>query len=306
MMAAVAASLTPGANGLTTEGNLSGTYTFKDTAIIIAAFLLGIMFGMLFENRDYFLFEYRQCIRRIRRRFRSPVEEPEIEELLVDAAQAVDQPVVDQPLPAMGSNDIPHAVMEGLRHRRHVDQRPPAVEPEAVEARDPTPIWIARAANRIDAADAYIQGQHQDHEQTPYITVGGVNFRYRDNIPTRHFADGERFMVGPGLRARARRIIYLVLAAHPMANLDHNPARKIHVYENCNGRSQSNLEFTTRNICTFCLDRVSDFLADRLFYLLHIDMTQDIALIDVTDAGAAFDFINRDLFDRGMHVGMND
>ena len=170
---------------------------------------------------------------------RSPVEEPEIEELLVDTAQANDQIVIDRPLPAMGSNDVPHVIMEGLRHRRHVDQRPPAAEPEATEARDPTPMWgppivpdairVARAANRVDVADAYIQGQDHDNQETPYITVGGVNFRHRDTIPTRHFADGERFMVGPALRARARRIIYLVLAAHPMANLDHNPARKVHV-----------------------------------------------------------------------------
>ena len=186
----------------------------------------------------------------------------------------------------MGSNDDPMMVHGTLR-RRIVDHRPPEREPEQGEARENPPIWgpilpDGIRMRQLNAANAYFNAEAPN----PFIRLN----------------DGEPLVVGFYLRAKARRIIYLALVSHPMSALEHNPSRKVHVFEDCNGRANARLDFVTRNYCQCCIDRFCDHIVDRLFNLLHIDGGRIIPREDIIADGCSEDFIDQRLIERGYFV----
>jgi hypothetical protein len=253
---------------------------------------------MLYESRHHIVFHFKEAIRQLRRYFQAPQEEPEMEENLIDHVlpEVVQPERVEHPLPAMGSNDDPIDIQAqlliGTLRRRIVDHRPPEREPEQREARENPPRWgppILPDALRVrerNAANAYFNAALNGEDQNPLIRLN----------------DGEQMVVGPYLRAKARRIIYLILASHPMSALEHNPARKVHVFEDCNGRVNARPDFVTRNYCRCCIDRFCDHIVDRLFNLLHISGGRIIPREDIIADGCAEEFIDQSLVERGYFV----
>jgi hypothetical protein len=187
----------------------------------------------------------------------------------------------------MGSNDDPMMVPGTLR-RRIVDHRPPEREPEQREARENPPRWgppilpDSIRMRQLNAANAYFNAE----DRNPFIRLD----------------DGEPLVVGPYLRAKARRIIYLVLASHPMSALEHNPSRKVHVFEDCNGRVNARPEFVTRHYCRCCIDRFCDHIVNRLFNLLHVDGGRIIPREDIIADGCSEEIIDQTLIKRGYFV----